>query len=275
MQTVTAADGTEIAYEIHGTDSADSADVVDGGKPPLVLLHGGGTRRYWDPVVPQFADDYTVVVPDRRGRGDSDDHEEYSLGKEVEDTVAVVEAVDGEPVLYGHSFGGLRAIETAREVSVAAVVAYEPAVLVGDYREESNLADRMAAKLDAGDSEGAMRLHLREVLHGGDIGDEAFEAWLDEWPAWPEYAGFIESTLRMDRVIEEYRLPTTLDVDAPALLLTGSEGPSHLRDSVRAVDEALPDSRLVEFDGVGHDGPTAAADRVTSTVREFLAEQST
>jgi len=272
MQTVTSADGTEIAYETHGTDSADGAD---DGKPPLVLLHGGGTRRYWDPVVPQLTDDYTVVVPDRRGRGDSGDHEAYSLRKEVQDTVAVVEAVDGEPALYGHSFGGLRAIETAREVPVAAVVAYEPAVLVGDYREESDLADRMAAKLDEGDPEEAMRLHLREVLHGGDIDDEAFEAWLGEWPAWPEYAGFIESTLRMDRVIEEYRLPETLDVDAPGLLLTGNEGPSHLRDSVRAVDEALPDSRLVEFDGVGHNGPTAAADRVTSTVREFLAGQPT
>jgi pimeloyl-ACP methyl ester carboxylesterase len=55
--------------------------------------------------------------------------------------------------------------------------------------------------------------------------------------------------------------------------LTGSEGPQHLRDSVRAVDEALTDSRLVEFDGVGHNGPVAAADRVTATVREFLAER--
>jgi pimeloyl-ACP methyl ester carboxylesterase len=264
MQTVTSADGTEIAYETHD----------DSGGLPLVLLHGGGTRRYWDPVVPRLAEEYTVVVPDRRGRGDSGDHETYSLRKEVEDTLAVVAAVDGDPALYGHSFGGLRAIETAREVPVAAVVAYEPAVLVGDYREESALADRMEAKLDAGDPEDAMRLHLREVLHGGDIGDEAFDAWLDEWPAWPEYAGFIESTLRMDRVIEEYRLPEPLDVGAPALMLTGSEGPQHLRDSVRAVDEALPDSRLVEFDGVGHNGPTAAADRVTPTVREFLAEQT-
>jgi pimeloyl-ACP methyl ester carboxylesterase len=199
MQTVTSADGTEIAYETHGTERDDSAHDAGGEKPPLVLVHGGGTRRYWDPVVSQFAEDYRVFVPDRRGRGDSGDHEAYSLRKEIEDTVAVVEAIDGEPALYGHSYGGLRAIETAREVSVAAVVAYEPAVLVGDYREASDLADQMAAKLDDGDPEGAMRLHLREVLHGDDISDEAFEAWLQEWPAWPEYARFIESTLRMDR----------------------------------------------------------------------------
>lgn len=260
MQTVTSADGTEIAYETHD----------DSGGPPLILLHGGGTRRYWDPVLDRFADDYTVVVPDRRGRGDSGDGDDYSLRREVEDTLAVIDAVDGEPALYGHSFGGLRAIEAAREAPVAALVAYEPAVLVGDYREAADLVDRMAARLDAGEPREAMKLHLREVLHD-EVSDAEFEAWLDEWPGWPGCVEHVELDLRMDRVIEEYRLPDSLDVGAPALVLTGSEGPSHLRDSVRAVDAALADSRLVEFEGVGHNGPVAAPDRVTPEVREFLA----
>ncbi|WP_121822008.1 alpha/beta fold hydrolase [Halostella salina] len=258
MQTVSSADGTRIAYETHGEG------------PPLLLLHGGGTRRYWDPVVPHFEDDHTVVVPDRRGRGDSGDGDAYSLDLAVADTRAVVDAVDGDPVLFGHSFGGLRAIETARVAPVEAVVAYEPAVLVGDYRDEADLVARMEERLDDGDRRGAMRLHLREVLHGGDIGDEAFERWLDEWPAWPGYADFVETTLRMNRVIEAYRLPETLEVDAPALLLTGSEGPAHLRDSVRAVRDAVPDGRLVEFDGLGHNAPASAPERVAETVREFL-----
>lgn len=68
MQTVTSADGTRIAYEQHG----------DG--QPLVLLHGSsGTRRSWDAVVPRLADEFALVVPDRRGRGDSGDADEYSL----------------------------------------------------------------------------------------------------------------------------------------------------------------------------------------------------
>lgn len=258
MQTVTSADGTRIAYETHG----------DG--PPMVLVHGGGTRRYWDPVVPQFEDDYTVVASDRRGRGDSGDDDEYSLEKEVADTRAVIDAVDGEPVLFGHSFGGLRALETARIASVAAVVAYEPAVLVGEYREQADLVDRMQACLDAGDRREAMRLHLREVLHGGEIDDATFEQWLEEWPAWPDYARFAESTLRMNRVVENYELPETLDVDTPTLLLTGSEGPSHLQDSVRQVRDAIANSRLVEFEGLAHDGPTSDPERVAEAIRTFL-----
>ena len=260
MQTVTSADGTRIAYERRGEG------------PPLVLLHGGATRRYWEPVVPRFTDDYTVVLPDRRGRGDSGDSEPYSIDREVEDVRAVVDALDGAPVLYGHSFGGLQAIEAARTATVEAVVAYEPAFLVGEYREQADLAARMRDRLDAGERREAMKLHLREVLHGGQIESGDFDAWLDEWPAWPGVVEHVENTVRMDRALEEHRLPDGLDVDAPTLLLTGSEAPSHLRDSVRAVGEALPASRLVEFDGLGHSGPTEAPERVTAEVRAFLDE---
>ena len=200
---------------------------------------------------------------------DSGDGDDYSLRREVEDTLAVVDAVDGDPALYGHSFGGLQAIEAARETDVSALVVYEPAILVGDYREESDLADRMEARIEAGERREAMKLHLREVLHD-DIGDAEFAAWLDEWQGWPDCIEHVELDLRMDRAVEQYRLPDALDVGAPALLLTGSEGPAHLRDSVRATRDAIPDSRLVEFEGVGHNGPVAAADRVTPEVREFL-----
>lgn len=274
MQTVTSADGTSIAYEQHGEGQ------------PLILLHGGSTRQYWKPIVPRFTDDYTVVVPDRRGHGESGDatgqdsastrsdaHEDgggYSLEREVEDTRAIIDAVDGDPILFGHSFGGLQAIEAARVAPVEQVVAYEPAVLVGEYREQANLVDQMQAQLDQGEHREAMKLHVREVIHGGEIGEDALDRWLAEWPPWPEYARLAEQTLRMNREIEQYRLPDTLDIDVPALMLTGTEGPSHLQDSVRAVHEALPDSRLVEFEGVSHAGPQEEPDRITAEIREFL-----
>lgn len=262
MRTVTSTDGTRIAYERHGSD---------GGERPLLLLHGGGDRHFWDPIVPRFADDYTVVTPDRRGHGESGDRREYALEREVEDVRAVIEECDGEPILYGHSFGGLQAIEAARVEPVGAVVAYEPAILVGEYRERAEMAARMQARLDAGERREAMKLHLREVLFDG-IEDDAFERWLDEWPAWPDVAADVETTIRMDREIERYRLTDTLNVDAPALVLSGTAGPSHLRESARAVRDALPDGHFVEFEGVGHLGPVEAVDRVTGEVRRFLRE---
>lgn len=239
----------------------------------MVLLHGDSIgRKYWQPLLPRLRDDYTLFVPDRRGRGESGDSERYSLEREVADARAVVEATAGEPVVFGHSFGGLQAIEVAREVPVRAVVAYEPAVLVGEYREQADLAARMQERLDAGDRAGAMRLHVQEVIHGGELAGDALDDWLAAWPLWPEYVRFVENSVRMNRALENYELPSRVALDAPALVLTGAEAPSHLRDGARAAADALVDGRLVEFDGLSHMGPTEDPDRVVSAVRSFLTD---
>ena len=256
MQTVTSADGTSIAFERHG----------DG--QPLLLLHGGSSPQYWKPIVPRLAEDYTVVVPHRRGVGESGDSEEYRLDRGVEDVRAVIDAVNRTPVLFGHSFGGLLAIETARTAPVERLIAYEPAVLVGEYRQQAELASQMQARIDNGERRQAMKFYIREVMHGGDI--ENLDEWLAEWPPWPDIVALTENIARINRAIEQYRLPDSLDIDAPTLLLTGTEGPPHLRDGIRAVDEALSDNQFVEFEGVGHGGPTDAPDRVTSEVRAFI-----
>jgi pimeloyl-ACP methyl ester carboxylesterase len=224
-------------------------------------------------VVPRFADDYTVIVPHRRGVGESGDSEEYSLSRGVEDVRAVIDAVEGTPILFGHSFGGLLAIETARTAPVEKLIAYEPAVLVGEYRQQADLASQMQTRIDDGERRQAMKFYIREVMHGGEI--DNLDGWLAEWPPWPDIVALTENIARINRAIEQYRLPGALDIDAPTLLLTGTEGPPHLRDGIRAVDDALSDSQLVEFEGVGHGGPTEAPDRVTSEVRAFIDGRKT
>ncbi|MFD1647817.1 alpha/beta fold hydrolase [Haloarchaeobius litoreus] len=260
MKRVTSADGTRIVYDRHGEG------------PPMVLLHGDATgKEYWKPVTPLLSGEYTLTISDRRGRGRSGDTEPYSLQREIEDARAVIDSVDGEPVVFGHSFGGLQAIEAARDRAVRAVVAYEPAILVGEYREQADLAARMQERLDAGDPEGAMKRHVKEVIHGGELEGAALDEWLEEWPVWPEYVTFVEDSVRMNRALESYELPERIDLEAPTLLLTGTEAPSHLRDGVRAAHESLVDSRLVEFDGLSHMGPNEAPEQVVETVRSFLA----
>jgi pimeloyl-ACP methyl ester carboxylesterase len=126
----------------------------------------------------------------------------------------------------------------------------------------------MQARIDDGERQAAMRFYIREVMHGGEIDD--LDSWLAEWPPWPDIVALTENIARINRAIEQYQLPDSLAIDVPALLLTGTEGPPHLKDGIRAVDDALPPSRLVELEGVGHGGPTEAPARVTSKVREFI-----
>lgn len=250
IQTVTSADGTSIAFERHGRG------------PPLVLLHGSsGTRRSWDTLRPHLTDSFTVYVPDRRGRGDSGDADGYALAKEVADLRAVVEQVDGEPTVFGHSFGGLVTLAAASATSLGAIVLYEPAVLVGP--DGDDLATRMERRLDEGRRREAMRLFLETAAGVPDV---------ERLPFWPEDIdmGLAETVVRESYAVEAYDLPADPDVTAPTLLLTGEHGPDHLRDGVDTLDDRVSGSRLVELDGVGHVGTESAPERVATAVRSFV-----
>lgn len=96
FQTTTSADGTTIAYEIHG----------DG--PPLVSITGAIRHRSFLPVrrgATIMGQQFRVFSYDRRGRGDSTDTETWSLAREVEAVEAVIDAAGGQAVIYGHSSG--------------------------------------------------------------------------------------------------------------------------------------------------------------------------
>src|SRR5688572_661993 len=72
IQFVASADGTRIAYERIGSG------------PPLILVGGLlSDRKGGVPLAQALADDFTVFVFDRRGRGESGDTAPYSVDKEV------------------------------------------------------------------------------------------------------------------------------------------------------------------------------------------------
>ncbi|RKD93674.1 alpha/beta fold hydrolase [Halopiger aswanensis] len=257
MQTVTSADGTRIGYETVG----------DG--PPLVLLHGSSaTRRSWYPLRQQLADDFTLVVPDRRGRGESGDAEAYGLDREVDDLRAIVDALEGDVSVFGHSFGGLVALAAAAtdERSIDRLALYEPSLLVGDHRADS-LSDRLQERFATDGREAAMKRFYRE---GAGIPAP------ERLPIWPDDVQFdlLETVIRETAAVETYDLPATIDRERPTLLLTGERGPSHLRDAVRTLDERLPRSRLVDLEDVGHVGIQTAPDRVAAEIRTFWHEES-
>ena len=260
MQHTRSLDDIEVTYEQHG----------DG--QPMLLLHGGmAPKEYWHPVLPHL-DDYAAVVPQRPGFGTClDDPDETSaddvLAREVDYVRALADAVDGDPILFGHSFGALTAIEAASEMDVEAVVAYEPAILPDDFRREADLADRMADLVEDGRPGEAIKRYIEMVLHPDGLDD--LDAWLDDWPVWPQCVDLVEEVIRMNRAVERYRLPDRLGVDAPVLVLSGTGGPDFLRESACSVHEALPQSRFVEFDGVSHSGPSEEPERVVTAVDSF------
>jgi pimeloyl-ACP methyl ester carboxylesterase len=133
---VKSADGTAIAYWSSGTG------------PPLVLVHGAMSDHQRWRITPWLEPYHTVHAVDRRGRGGSGDGPDWSLEREVEDVIAVIEAVAAEsglPVdLLGHSLGGVLALRAAgRTDRVRRLVVYEAPV--NEPPQPADLLDRMQA----------------------------------------------------------------------------------------------------------------------------------
>ena len=125
-------------YTAIGVDDVAINLAYGGSGPPVLLLHGyPQTHAMWHKVAPVLAEDYTVVVPDLRGYGDSakpaagDDHAGYSKRASALDQVGVMAALGFERfAVVGHDRGGRvahrMALDHADRVSRLAVLDIVP-----------------------------------------------------------------------------------------------------------------------------------------------------
>ncbi len=90
-----------------------------GGRPTVLLLHGGGQNRHsWKNTGQILADDgLHVVAVDTRGHGDSDRSPagNYSIETLAADAMTVLDQIGGPVVLVGASMGGLTGILAAHQ----------------------------------------------------------------------------------------------------------------------------------------------------------------
>ncbi|WP_339106029.1 alpha/beta hydrolase [Haloterrigena salinisoli] len=265
METVASADGTEIAFERTGSG------------PPLVLVHGGVCdHRFWElsDVRATFADHFTVYAMDCRGVGESGDADEYDLEREFEDVAAIVEAIDEPVTLLGHSSGGLLSLEAAlRTDNLHKLVLYEPPITFDDrelYSEE--VLAEMERLLDDGENEQVLVLFLREIAQSTP---EEIDAQRSA-PDWQDLVDAAHVWSRSVAAVGEYEFNAArfADMTTPTLLLSGSESPPLLKDATAPVNDALPNSRIVTFDGHAHEAMLTGPDRFLEAVLRFIREEN-
>jgi pimeloyl-ACP methyl ester carboxylesterase len=243
ISTVTSADGTAIAFE-------------PVGRGPVVILVGGAfnDRTTVTGLARVLSSDFTVIVFDRRGRGDSGDTPPYAVQREVEDIAALISHVGGSVGLFGHSSGAILALEaTVSLPEVEKLAVYEPPFVVDDTRPQPapDLLERLQALVDEDRRADAATLFLTE---GAGVPSEVV-AEMRGSQMWGWFTG-LAHTLPYDVAIcgPANRLPAHRygRITAPTLAIGGGTSPGWMRSGTRAVAEAVPGGRYLTLEGHDH-----------------------
>jgi pimeloyl-ACP methyl ester carboxylesterase len=238
------------------------------GEEVVVLIHGiTGDGETWNDVIPDLAEEFTVVAPDLLGHGQSaKPRGDYSLGSHASGVRDLVAALGHDhATVVGHSLGGGVAMQLAYQFPERC----DRLVLVssGGLGREVHLLLRAAALPGA---EFVLPLVCATRLR--DAGDAVWQtlgrlglsAGHDLEEMWSGYASLADHdaqqafvhTLRTivdgggQRVSATDRL--YLAAELPTLIVWGEADPIIPIEHGIAAHEAIPRSQLEVFEGAGH-----------------------
>jgi pimeloyl-ACP methyl ester carboxylesterase len=217
---------------------------------------------------------FSVHTIERRGRGESGDRPDaYSIDRECED-VAALQAATGATLVFGHSFGGLVALEHARLSDVYSKVAvYEPGV-----SPRTEWVEAARAELARGRELDAFVTFAR----GANPSAGGTPSWLLKVTLPLAIRG--EERKRKQQLlptaIREHLAAARLDgpdaryasITADVLVLMGAKRRGPDDGTLARVASATPGAALVTLAGLDHFGPEKKPEVVAHAVSAFFAE---
>ncbi|MGI8712218.1 MAG: alpha/beta fold hydrolase [Solirubrobacteraceae bacterium] len=270
-RTARSSDGTAISYQTLGAGEG------------LVVL-GGAWRTGNDylPFAEALAPAYTVHVVDRRGRGGSGPQgPNYSIERELED-VSAIQAQTGAGIVFGHSYGGLIALEAARRCDAFSdVLVYEPGVSVAGSIPLAWMM-RYRQRLAVGDRRGAFAAMVRGA-GGAPPALERMPLWYVKLilrlfihrREWQRIDSLLEAGLTEHEqvaALDEPHLHRYQSTTARVALLGGAKTrPQFTTSLFDQLTAAIPNCTTELIPGLDHTAPDAKAPRqVAERVRDHL-----
>jgi len=268
-RTVVSADGTAISYLTTGR-----------GLPVIVVPGVLSTACDYASFANALGQTHTVHTIERRGRGLSGPQgDDYSMIKECEDIAALREATAAAHI-FGHSYGGLIALEAARTSrGFLKVAVYEPGVSVGGsialgwmgaYKRrlaEAKPLDALATFSIVAGPERARKtpIWLMKVLLPLFIGAADRRRMFDLLPA-----NLLEHQVvgQLDNSYPRYER-----IGADVLVMRGGKsGLNWVAQATNALTAVLPRVAVHEFPQLDHFGPDKTGSReVAKAVATFFS----
>jgi pimeloyl-ACP methyl ester carboxylesterase len=260
------ADGTPIGYCSLG---AGGGMIIVGG----VLSSGSD----YLPLAHLLAQHFEVHVMDRRGRARSGpQRESHCIDDECTDLIAVAEST-GATAVFGHSFGGLVALETARrKAAFQQLFVYEPGVpLRGQFRFD--WLDGYQQLLESGDRRGAFAWMVK---HNG-FAPRALEIMPLSYVRlalrlairsrqWASMDPLLETNLTEHRIESNLDAPTAerfSTIAARTILMGGTKSPTVISQQlITELAETIPDADTAILSGLDHLAPQHHPSHIATTI---------
>lgn len=267
--------GTRLAYE-----EAGSGDVV-------LFVHGAvSDHRVWGAFRDRVAERYRFVAYDQRYFGPADwtdDVAAFSVSTHANDLIAVIDALEDDPVhLVTWSYGGLVGLHAAlrHPEKFRSIVHYEPTVEAlhhGLSGERAAIAQKfasfgpMAEALQAGAENEAVRRLIEAVFRMAPGDADAFPQ--DLQVMWDDNARTLPPFLEALGTVPPISCDEIAAVDVPTLVMQGSD--AYVLDAMMA-DEVVrcqPNASGLVLEDANHDGPVQQPDGFVEVVLSFVSSR--
>ncbi|RDI66860.1 alpha/beta fold hydrolase [Nocardia pseudobrasiliensis] len=257
--------------------SADGVDiqVFDEGSGPPVLIIGPGlddgtrTRKLAALLARRFR---VIRLRRRQYRLDLLERGPFDVADEVADVLAVAHRLGTPLLVYGHSSGGVIALEAiaAEQHSFTGAVIFEPAAVLDAPWSGPNgeMITAARAAIAAGRSGRAMALFVHAVIG------------LPRWQSLavglltaltPRHRRLVPCQINDLAAMDHLgpRLDTYARITVPTVLLGGDRSPARLTERVDAVAGVLPHAQRISLPRSDHGADVRHPDRVRRVIEDL------
>jgi pimeloyl-ACP methyl ester carboxylesterase len=254
-----------------------------GEGPVIICLHSSASSsKQWQALINRMSSEFRVMAVDLYGYGKSPawrGERKLALTDEVALLRPIIEGLDGNFHLVGHSYGGAVALEAARVYPdrVVSLTVYEPVLFSLLFQDDP--AQIAAREIRAVENE-----VRHQVLSGRpEAAGERFVSYWSSNGLWQKLEDWQRNVIveKMIKVVSDFDAafgnPTTLaqfqTLDIPTLLLVGMSSPKSTRRIAELLGKTLPLVEVQALSGMGHMGPVTHAEQVNTLIDRFVHDQ--
>lgn len=271
--------GVSIAADTYGNPA----------KQTVLFLHGGGqTRHAWGGAAEALATiGFHTICTDHRGHGESSWSSEggYTLDVFAHDLLALLEQLDGPPIIVGASLGGVAALR-AEALSEEPVCKALVLVDTTPRMERAGVARILRWMLDGLDGFGSLeeaaaaiadylphrarRTDLSGLAKNLRLGEDGRYRWHwdpDMIKSW-DPAQWSDSQAAQEEI--EARLEAAKELTIPVLLVRGRLSDVVSEDNAKEFLSAVPHAEYVDLQDAAHMVAGDRNDAFTASIAEFI-----